>query len=261
MSAAAAAPERRPRLNPFAFPSDTAFRFGLLVAAVVGANLYVWQWIASNVPERGRARRRRLRLPAPARPPRRRAIEELIAAARDAFSRLRLAALPLPGLVDARRHGRAAPRRRGDHGRDARSGSRGAASCAGDRRGRAGRGRRGSRSSRASRGSIRPALLESARRIGGRPCLRASGSVQRRRSAAGSSSSRRSTRRRSGPSSGTSSAHIRNRDVGITYFTLSVWYAFMLVAVVPFLVTLLDESELSVERHRGGWPCSRSSST
>jgi Zn-dependent protease with chaperone function len=46
MSAGAAAPEHRPRLNPFAFPSDTAFRFGLLVAAVVGANLYVWQWIA-----------------------------------------------------------------------------------------------------------------------------------------------------------------------------------------------------------------------
>lgn len=41
-------PERRPRLNPFAFPSDTAFRFGLLVAAVLGANLYVWQWIATT---------------------------------------------------------------------------------------------------------------------------------------------------------------------------------------------------------------------
>jgi Zn-dependent protease with chaperone function len=48
MSAGAAAPKRRPRLNPFAFPSDTAFRFGLLVAAVFGANLYVWQWIAST---------------------------------------------------------------------------------------------------------------------------------------------------------------------------------------------------------------------
>ena len=48
MSALASEPERRPRLNPFAFPSDTAFRFGLLVAAVVGANLYVWQWIAGR---------------------------------------------------------------------------------------------------------------------------------------------------------------------------------------------------------------------
>jgi Zn-dependent protease with chaperone function len=35
----------RPRLNPFAFPSDTAFRFGLLVTAVLGATLYVWNWL------------------------------------------------------------------------------------------------------------------------------------------------------------------------------------------------------------------------
>ena len=40
-------------------------------------------------------------------------------------------------------------------------------------------------------------------------------------------------------------AHLRNRDVGITYFTLSVWYAFILVAVIPFLVTLLGEDLLS----------------
>ena len=63
MSAGAAAPERRPRLNPFAFPSDTAFRFGLLVAAVLGANLYVWQWIASTTRSTGRAHRGRPRVP------------------------------------------------------------------------------------------------------------------------------------------------------------------------------------------------------
>ena len=39
-------------------------------------------------------------------------------------------------------------------------------------------------------------------------------------------------------------AHIRNRDVGITYFTLAVWYAFLLVAVVPFIVTLLGDALL-----------------
>jgi Zn-dependent protease with chaperone function len=39
------AAERQPRLNPFAFPSDTTFRFVLLVLAVLGATLYVWQWI------------------------------------------------------------------------------------------------------------------------------------------------------------------------------------------------------------------------
>jgi Zn-dependent protease with chaperone function len=33
------------RLNPFVFPSDTTFRFLLLVVAVIGANLYVWNWL------------------------------------------------------------------------------------------------------------------------------------------------------------------------------------------------------------------------
>ena len=42
---AAPEPERRPRLNPFAFPSDTTFRFVLLVVAVLGSTLYVWNWI------------------------------------------------------------------------------------------------------------------------------------------------------------------------------------------------------------------------
>lgn len=35
----------RPRPNPFAFPSDTTFRFALLIAAVFGATLYVWNWM------------------------------------------------------------------------------------------------------------------------------------------------------------------------------------------------------------------------
>ena len=33
------------RLNPFLFPSDTTFRFLLLLVAVVGANLYIWNWL------------------------------------------------------------------------------------------------------------------------------------------------------------------------------------------------------------------------
>jgi Zn-dependent protease with chaperone function len=41
----AAEPKRGPRLNPFVFPSDTTFRFALLVAAVLGANLYIWNWL------------------------------------------------------------------------------------------------------------------------------------------------------------------------------------------------------------------------
>ncbi|MCP9484643.1 MAG: M48 family metalloprotease [Gaiellaceae bacterium MAG52_C11] len=39
----------RPRLNPFVFPSETTFRFGLLVTAVLGASLYVWNWISTVV--------------------------------------------------------------------------------------------------------------------------------------------------------------------------------------------------------------------
>ena len=46
MSASASADEpSQPRLNPFVFPPDTTFRFALLVVAVLGANLYVWNWL------------------------------------------------------------------------------------------------------------------------------------------------------------------------------------------------------------------------
>ena len=41
-------------------------------------------------------------------------------------------------------------------------------------------------------------------------------------------------------------AHIRNRDVGITYFTIAIWYAFLLVAVLPFALTLFDEGAGSI---------------
>ncbi len=42
---AEASPPPAARLNPFVFPSDTTFRFALLVFAVLGANLYVWNWL------------------------------------------------------------------------------------------------------------------------------------------------------------------------------------------------------------------------
>ena len=42
---AAAEAERRPRLNPFVFPSEATFRFALLIVAVLGANLYIWNWL------------------------------------------------------------------------------------------------------------------------------------------------------------------------------------------------------------------------
>ena len=36
-------------------------------------------------------------------------------------------------------------------------------------------------------------------------------------------------------------AHLRNRDVDITYATVSLWYAFLLVSVLPFAVVVADE--------------------
>jgi len=45
MSSEDVAEPHRPRLSPFVFPSDTTFRFALLVAAVLGANLYIWNWL------------------------------------------------------------------------------------------------------------------------------------------------------------------------------------------------------------------------
>ncbi len=37
-------------------------------------------------------------------------------------------------------------------------------------------------------------------------------------------------------------AHLRNRDVDATYFTMAIWYAFLVAGIAPFLPTLLDES-------------------
>ena len=51
--ATAAEVGRRPRLNPFAFPSDTTFRFLLLIIAVLGTTLYIWDWIYFAVGDNG----------------------------------------------------------------------------------------------------------------------------------------------------------------------------------------------------------------
>jgi Zn-dependent protease with chaperone function len=56
---AAAEVTRRPRLNPFAFPSDTTFRFVLLIVAVLGSTLYVWDWIYFAVGDNGSRYRER----------------------------------------------------------------------------------------------------------------------------------------------------------------------------------------------------------
>jgi Zn-dependent protease with chaperone function len=38
-----------PRLNPFVFPSDTGFRFLLLIATIVGVTLFAYNWIHINI--------------------------------------------------------------------------------------------------------------------------------------------------------------------------------------------------------------------
>jgi len=40
---------RHPRLNPFAFPSDTDLRFLLLILTVLGASLFIYNWIGLQV--------------------------------------------------------------------------------------------------------------------------------------------------------------------------------------------------------------------
>ena len=49
----AAEVSRPPRLNPFAFPADTTFRFVLLIVAVLGSTLYIWDWIYFAVGDNG----------------------------------------------------------------------------------------------------------------------------------------------------------------------------------------------------------------
>ena len=36
------------RLNPFAFPSDTTFRFLLFIAAIIGISLLAFDWLFSQ---------------------------------------------------------------------------------------------------------------------------------------------------------------------------------------------------------------------
>jgi Zn-dependent protease with chaperone function len=39
-----------PRLNPFAFPSDTDFRFVLLIVLVLGSSMFAYNWIFNSLP-------------------------------------------------------------------------------------------------------------------------------------------------------------------------------------------------------------------
>jgi Zn-dependent protease with chaperone function len=230
----AAEPERRPRLNPFAFPSDTAFRFGLLIAAVLGANLYVWQWIAST----SRSAEEHLTGT--------QACLDVASQGSDAFSscvsqlyRYQVSWM-LGGtaglLVVAAALTLAAPlwitRRRG---------------------------------LRRLTHADAPQVLERVRELAREQGLDAPRLFWNPLDASSSGLAFGHPGRYSIAIGGGlvvrhatdrpafdavlrhELAHIRNRDVGITYLTLSTWYAFLVVALLPFVITLLDQRQLLVE--------------
>jgi Zn-dependent protease with chaperone function len=240
MSAAAAEPERRPRLNPFAFPSDTAFRFGLLVAAVLGANLYVWMWIAGTTrqDENLAGAAACLQFASTDAAP----TTAEFSAASDAFSScvsklyryqvwwmlggtaalLLVAAaimLATPLWITRRRKLRPLT------SADAPAVVEEVAALAHEQ-------------------DIDPPRLfwnpldASAGGLAfghpGRYSVAVGGGLVVKQ-ATDPPGFRAIIRHEL--------AHIRNRDVGITYFTLAVWYAFLLVAVIPFLFTLLDQGD------------------
>lgn len=217
-----AQPERRPRLNPFAFPSDTAFRFGLLVAAVLGSNLYVWQWIATTTRGAEHARETRACLAFLGTDSFTPCVNALYryqvgwmlggSAALLAVAAALLLATPL--WITRRR--RLRPLARED------------APAAVDRVGELAR----------EQGLEPPRLFWNP--LDASPSGLAFGHPGRYSMAVGGGLVVRHAT--DGPAFDAvvrhELAHLRNRDVGVTYFTLSVWHAFVLVALAPFLATM-----------------------
>jgi Zn-dependent protease with chaperone function len=239
---AAAPTERRPRLNPFAFPSDTTFRFGLLVAAVVGANLYVWQWIASAT--RGREHVEGV-LECLALSPSSAASLEQLTASSKAYSDcvaqlyryqvwwmlggtaalLLVAAaimLAMPLWITRRR------RLRPLTAADAPAAVETVAELAREQ---------GLRPPRLLWNPLDTAPGGLALGHPGRYSVALTGGLVVKH-AADPPSFAAVVRHEL--------AHIRNRDVGITYFTVAVWYAFLLTSIVPFAFTLIDEQPATI---------------
>lgn len=228
----AAEPERRPRLSPFAFPSDTAFRFGLLIAAVLGANLYVWQWIAitsrTDDAEHIASTQACLTLTG----------TDAFTPCVNALYRYQVGWMlwGTVGLVAA------------------------AAALLLAMPLWITRRRRLRRLERDDAPAVLERVAELAReqeldppRVFWNPLDASSGGLAfghpgRYSIAIGGGLVVRHTTDRPAFDAVLRHelAHIRNRDVGITYFTLSTWYAFMLVALVPFLVTLIGQGDVFV---------------
>lgn len=228
----------RPRLSPFAFPSDTGFRFGLLVAAVLGANLYVWQWIAST--SRSPQEHTTGALDCLALSPRSATSLDEFTAGSDAYSQcvsqlyryqvwwmlggtaalLTAAAaimLATPLWITRRR------RLQRLTAEDAPAATEAISNLAEEQ---------GLSAPRVYWNPLDAASGGLAFGHPGRYSIAVSGGLVVKQGAdppAFSAIVRHEL------------AHIRNRDVGITYFTIAVWYAFLLVAVLPFGITLVGQ--------------------
>ncbi|MDX6439165.1 MAG: hypothetical protein QOF45_1748 [Gaiellaceae bacterium] len=243
MSSQAAEPERRPRLNPFAFPSDTAFRFGVLITAVVGANLYVWQWIAitrRSPTEQIAGARACLQFSASNATTNGQfsdASKAFTACVSDLYgyqvgwmlggtAALLLTAaaimLGIPMWITRRRHLRPLT------AEDAPAAIQAVQELSREQ---------GIRAPRLLWNPLDPSPGGLAFGHPGRYSVALTGGLLVKQ-ATDPPAFRAIVRHEL--------AHIRNRDVGITYFTLATWYAFLLVAVLPFALTLLDEGKLLI---------------
>ena len=232
--------ERRPRLNPFAFPSDTTFRFVLLVVAVLGSTLYAWNWIYAAAGDHAERFLRASQACLASEPTQFTGLDDFTASSRAFTACVQASNRPIAwwmlgglalvlGLALAltlaqpwwrRRRLRLRPLRQED-----------APAVVAEV------------AVLAEEAGLRelPALVWNpldrsptglAFGYAGSYTVALSGGLVVRQ-AVDPEAFRAVVRHEL--------AHIRNRDVDLTYFTISLWHAFLLGAVLPFVVTLLDE--------------------
>jgi Zn-dependent protease with chaperone function len=236
---------RRARLNPFAFPSDTTFRFVLLLVAVLGTTLYVWNWIYAAVGDHAaKAAAHAAACIAPSGNPDQNldsytaASSAFTACVQDTYREQTWWMLGGGGLVVvaavvitlfqpwwiARRR-RLRPLSQGD------------APAVVDEL-RALSEEAGLHEAPELRWNpLDPSPTGLAYGHAGRYTVALTGGLVVRQ-ATDPAAFRAVVRHEL--------AHIRNRDVDITYFTVSLWYAFLLTTIAPFVLTLLDENRVTL---------------
>jgi Zn-dependent protease with chaperone function len=231
------------RLNPFVFPSDTTFRFLLLVVAVIGANLYIWNWLYLAV---GKDRTDYARTLLQCAEDQRTAVAgtsdlDTFVAASDALTTcyqdatgelawwmlggttllVAVAAVIIvlfPHWIERRRHLR--PLTRED------------APAVVDELAELARESDVAEEPRWLWNPLDPSPTGVAFGRPGRHAIALNGGLVTRQFA--DPPAFRAVVRHE-------LAHLRNRDVDVTYATVSLWYAFLLVGVLPFAVTVIDE--------------------